>query len=329
MLWPASEFTSSVRTVLLVLFLRVSGVQLGPFNAERLEVCKKRKHHRKYLFARTSKDEGMLGNRSRLLQQPTNKSQLMLAKCHLYAKPRPTKGIVGIPRQVVGFDPDDLENLDAVRSPRSVLEQRSLSGIAIVVSQEKQARSKKSGLEPLLTSARFFVDSRSTTENAGLRMVASMQNAGDKTEPSCISPTAQSQPIWIVRNHRPFASPDSVEDHLHQVVPSDVGHHRPSPTGCNGSDSEMRTYSRESIFSTSPSTICSEDLPLNDFLSACFFCKCRLGLGKDIFMYRGDRAFCSPECRYQQIVVDECKEGESASADIRSKVSATKPAAAP
>eukprot|EP01018_Ginkgo_biloba_P041042 Gb_30206 [translate_table: standard] len=44
------------------------------------------------------------------------------------------------------------------------------------------------------------------------------------------------------------------------------------------------------------------------FLQACFLCKRRLGPGRDIYMYRGDSAFCSVECRHQQIVVDERKE---------------------
>lgn len=44
------------------------------------------------------------------------------------------------------------------------------------------------------------------------------------------------------------------------------------------------------------------------FLRACFLCKRRLGNGRDIYMYRDDRAFCSVECRHQQILIDERKE---------------------
>uniref|UniRef100_A0ACD5XM52 Uncharacterized protein n=1 Tax=Avena sativa TaxID=4498 RepID=A0ACD5XM52_AVESA len=44
-----------------------------------------------------------------------------------------------------------------------------------------------------------------------------------------------------------------------------------------------------------------------DFLGCCDRCRRRLD-GKDIFMYRGDRAFCSTECRYQAIVRDEFQE---------------------
>ncbi|KAI5068368.1 hypothetical protein GOP47_0016713 [Adiantum capillus-veneris] len=45
-----------------------------------------------------------------------------------------------------------------------------------------------------------------------------------------------------------------------------------------------------------------------DFMGTCFLCQRPLGSGIDIYMYRGDRAFCSNECRYQHIVEDELSE---------------------
>ncbi|KAL6650107.1 hypothetical protein ACP70R_014331 [Stipagrostis hirtigluma subsp. patula] len=44
-----------------------------------------------------------------------------------------------------------------------------------------------------------------------------------------------------------------------------------------------------------------------EFLACCDMCRRPLD-GKDIFMYRGERAFCSMECRYHAIVSDEFKE---------------------
>ncbi|CAA7401723.1 unnamed protein product [Spirodela intermedia] len=44
------------------------------------------------------------------------------------------------------------------------------------------------------------------------------------------------------------------------------------------------------------------------FLRTCGLCKRRLGPGKDTFMYRGEVAFCSMECRQQQITLDERRE---------------------
>lgn len=42
-----------------------------------------------------------------------------------------------------------------------------------------------------------------------------------------------------------------------------------------------------------------------DFLRYCHGCSKDLGLGKDIFMYRGEKAFCSHECRYHEMLFDE------------------------
>ncbi|XP_020203064.1 FCS-Like Zinc finger 13 [Cajanus cajan] len=47
--------------------------------------------------------------------------------------------------------------------------------------------------------------------------------------------------------------------------------------------------------------------PTSDFLSSCHLCRKNLN-GKDIYMYRGEKAFCSNECRSRQIMKDERKE---------------------
>ncbi|KAG0471433.1 hypothetical protein HPP92_015979 [Vanilla planifolia] len=49
------------------------------------------------------------------------------------------------------------------------------------------------------------------------------------------------------------------------------------------------------------------DFQVADFLSCCYLCRKRLH-GRDVYMYRGEKAFCSAECRYHQIVKDECLE---------------------
>ncbi|WOL03126.1 protein MARD1-like isoform X1 [Canna indica] len=46
----------------------------------------------------------------------------------------------------------------------------------------------------------------------------------------------------------------------------------------------------------------------NDFLSSCYGCKKKLGPGEDVYMYRGEKAFCSHECRYQEMLFDEGNE---------------------
>lgn len=45
--------------------------------------------------------------------------------------------------------------------------------------------------------------------------------------------------------------------------------------------------------------------PSESFLSFCHTCKKNLGIGKDIYMYRGEKAFCSSECRYKEMMLEE------------------------
>ncbi|XP_027360338.1 FCS-Like Zinc finger 8-like [Abrus precatorius] len=45
--------------------------------------------------------------------------------------------------------------------------------------------------------------------------------------------------------------------------------------------------------------------PSHSFMSVCFYCNKNLGQGVDIYMYRGERAFCSRECRYQGMLLEE------------------------
>ncbi|XP_064956945.1 FCS-Like Zinc finger 8-like isoform X2 [Musa acuminata AAA Group] len=55
----------------------------------------------------------------------------------------------------------------------------------------------------------------------------------------------------------------------------------------------------------------SSDRPgyaVDDFLSFCYGCKKKFGSGEDIYMYRGDKAFCSHECRHHEMLLDEGKD---------------------
>ncbi|XP_059625888.1 FCS-Like Zinc finger 8-like [Cornus florida] len=44
--------------------------------------------------------------------------------------------------------------------------------------------------------------------------------------------------------------------------------------------------------------------PSDNFLSFCHTCKKNLEQGQDIYMYRGEEAFCSPECRCREMLFD-------------------------
>ncbi|XAR48691.1 hypothetical protein NMG60_11031589 [Bertholletia excelsa] len=41
------------------------------------------------------------------------------------------------------------------------------------------------------------------------------------------------------------------------------------------------------------------------FLDRCSLCRRKLLPGKDIYMYKGDEAFCTVECRCRRMVMDE------------------------
>nr|CAD1843047.1 unnamed protein product [Ananas comosus var. bracteatus] len=54
--------------------------------------------------------------------------------------------------------------------------------------------------------------------------------------------------------------------------------------------------------------------PDDDFLSFCFSCKKKLE-GNDIYIYRGEKAFCSSNCRDQEILIEEEAEKQSTSSE--------------
>ncbi|KAG4990773.1 hypothetical protein AAZX31_09G069300 [Glycine max] len=72
-------------------------------------------------------------------------------------------------------------------------------------------------------------------------------------------------------------------------------------------------------------TLIEEDeqsYPTSDFLSSCHLCRKNLD-GKDIYMYRGEKAFCSNECRSRQISMDDerkerCRSEASRSVELSS-----------
>ncbi|KAI4311144.1 hypothetical protein MLD38_036063 [Melastoma candidum] len=66
-----------------------------------------------------------------------------------------------------------------------------------------------------------------------------------------------------------------------------------------------------SLTPPSPSPRFRPGFPVAGFLDRCFLCGTKLSPGKDIYMYRGDRGFCSEECRCRQILLEEEEEDEA------------------
>ncbi|XP_047061349.1 FCS-Like Zinc finger 10-like [Lolium rigidum] len=59
---------------------------------------------------------------------------------------------------------------------------------------------------------------------------------------------------------------------------------------------------------------------VDDFLSSCFTCKKKLE-GSDIYIYRGEKAFCSAECRDKEILIEEEAENNMSMGSPRSSCS--------
>ncbi|CAN6220086.1 unnamed protein product [Urochloa humidicola] len=61
------------------------------------------------------------------------------------------------------------------------------------------------------------------------------------------------------------------------------------------------------------------------YLESCFLCKETIACNRDVFMYRGDAAFCSDDCRQEQMDMDEALDAVARRHRLRS--SSSSPAA--
>ncbi|XP_078438236.1 FCS-Like Zinc finger 14-like [Wolffia australiana] len=141
----------------------------------------------------------------------------------------------------------------------------------------------------------------------GLGIVAAMKDG----EPAARArPAAKSEPIAIVVHGGGKRSMDQGEDEaigeLSESYTCVIAHVGPG--------SARKTVYMDGIaadgwvvFETPPPWRPWPLPPAEDFLSRCFRCEKTLQ-GNDVFMYRGEKAFCSAECRCQQMVSEEQRE---------------------
>ncbi|KAG6771979.1 hypothetical protein POTOM_023374 [Populus tomentosa] len=100
--------------------------------------------------------------------------------------------------------------------------------------------------------------------------------------------------------------------------------------GKRGHDRRCENMGCTSVPKRSPAGV-AEDVPVyptSDFLSSCHLCRKKL-YGRDIYIYRGEKGFCSVECRSSQIMMDErkeqCRSEVARSADVSSSPFKTSP----
>ncbi|PIA43986.1 hypothetical protein AQUCO_01800213v1 [Aquilegia coerulea] len=88
-------------------------------------------------------------------------------------------------------------------------------------------------------------------------------------------------------------------------------------------------YTNSGLFFTSPPKMTETEALFQtaDFLGSCYLCRKKLH-GLDIFMYRGDKAFCSAECRYKKISSDEYR-AKCGSGAMKSFAYSVSPCSAP
>ncbi|KAK6130640.1 hypothetical protein DH2020_035615 [Rehmannia glutinosa] len=87
--------------------------------------------------------------------------------------------------------------------------------------------------------------------------------------------------------------------------------------GGSGGLDQRYLASSAAVVSPKPQRRNSADLvQIANFLRVCSLCKRRLIPGRDIYMYRGDSAFCSLECRQQKMTQDERKENCSSASKM-------------
>ncbi|XP_027942569.1 FCS-Like Zinc finger 5-like [Vigna unguiculata] len=94
----------------------------------------------------------------------------------------------------------------------------------------------------------------------------------------------------------------------------------PPPVGSNGLD-QSRVWALVSPRNHRRHSEDSAHTP--EFLRVCFLCKRRLVPARDIYMYRGDSAFCSSECREKQMKQDERKDNNKCGVASKKQVAAT------
>lgn len=185
--------------------------------------------------------------------------------------------------------------------------------------------SPKCSLEYRILSPRTSLKNSDPVCGIGLGILAALEkSSGENTQPMKVklggSSTARSNPIPIngtakaqeidisctesesytrVTSRRPDKAFNKVYYDNGEIA--GAGHDR------SGYD-DMSWTMNSSVFCVSPPRVeVSTAFPMLDFLSYCHLCRKQLH-GRDIYIYRGEKAFCSPECRCRQIAMDERKE---------------------
>ncbi|KAL8119872.1 FCS-Like Zinc finger 14 [Apium graveolens] len=179
--------------------------------------------------------------------------------------------------------------------------------------------SPKSPLEFIRIHSPRVLNNYGGAVGVGLGIVAALEKNIETT--TCLHTQAlfnKSLPISVSSVKEYYG--DSLEDYTYVTShgPNKNSHTRVYYNGCEKSrirsDRMSSNDNRTCVFHICPETSYStvESSAASHFLSSCHMCRKKLH-GEDIYMYRGEKAYCSTECRETQIVMDEKKENKWAS----------------
>lgn len=153
----------------------------------------------------------------------------------------------------------------------------------------------------------------------GLAIVAALEKSGEIPGGAVAygRKSRGSVPIPVNRARIParlVPEPGSLEEEYTVVTRRRGGDNR-AYTRVYSGEGEIRSShrsNRRSLFMISPARLGDiiPAYPDSDFLSSCHFCRKKLN-GKDIYMYRGEKGFCSTECRNREIAKEEEKQREN------------------
>ncbi|KAM3355742.1 FCS-Like Zinc finger 14 [Capsicum galapagoense] len=144
----------------------------------------------------------------------------------------------------------------------------------------------------------------------GLGIVAAMSTNNQNAAILTISPRSPSNPIPILtnnsnikKNKKPTIEEMEMCEEYTRVI-SHVGTNLVKKMEYFDDHFLGNVYHRSTAAAASAPP---EAFRTADFLNTCSFCLKQLQ-GLDIFIYRGEKAFCSSYCRFKQISIDEYKE---------------------
>jgi hypothetical protein len=179
------------------------------------------------------------------------------------------------PRIFIGFNPNGSSDSEGAKSPTSPLDIKTFCGIGIT-------RWYENSLDSQLSSPKHQSETIPIGSPHGFTKSTSQTGMEHSESYTCVT------------SHGPKSSTIDIYTHCGME--------------CETLQYPVEKQHEHGLWDVASPPRSNSNVPVfhvEHFLSACYLCKRQLNHGKDIYMYRGDKAFCCVECRYQQISMDE------------------------